>query len=105
MNEEINDVILKHIINEFGENQVVTQRLKHYSYCMFPEEECSCKDLNEITYDTPLISGGYMDSFSMVSVLVFLEKTFNVKIPDKEASPDNFNTVSKMTALVKKHQK
>jgi acyl carrier protein len=25
-----------------------------------------------ITYDTPLISSGYVDSFSMVSLLVFL---------------------------------
>ena len=30
-------------------------------------------DDREITYDTPLISGGIVDSFSMVSLKVFLE--------------------------------
>ena len=32
-----------------------------------------------ITYDTPLISSGYVDSFSMVSLLVFLENKFKIK--------------------------
>jgi acyl carrier protein len=35
----------------------------------------------EITYDTPLISSGYVDSFSMISLLVFIERKFNTKIP------------------------
>jgi len=104
MIEKIEDIILSHIINEYGE-KASGERVTHYSYCLFPEQLCTCKDLNEITYNTQLITGGYMDSFSMVAVLVFLEKTFNVKIPDVEASPDNFNTVAKMTALVKRHQK
>lgn len=96
------DIILKYIIEQFGDNTPKEKRVKHYSYCMFPEEECTCKDLNEIKYDTQLISGGFMDSFSMVSVLVFIEKNFNVKIPDKDAIPENFNSVDKMVELVKK---
>jgi len=96
------DIILKYIIQQFGEDKSKESRSHHYSYCMFPEEECTCKYLNEITYDTSLISSGYIDSFSMVVVLIFLEKTFNVKIPDKEATPSNFDTVDKMVELVNK---
>jgi acyl carrier protein len=96
------DTILEYIIKEFGSSEPKERRTHHYSYCSFPEEECVCKDLNEITYDTPLISGGYIDSFSMVSVLIFLEKTFDVKIPDKDAIPVNFNTVNDMVSLVNK---
>jgi len=96
------DIILKHVIEQYGENKPKEERLHHYSYCMFPEEECTCKDLNEITYDTGLITGGYMDSFSMTATLVFLEKTFNVKIPDIDATPANFNTVDNMVALIKR---
>jgi len=99
------DEILKYIIEQFGENKPKEQRNKHYSYCLFPEEPCTCKDLNEITYDTQLISGGYMDSFSMVSVWHWLEETFNVKIPDKEATPENFGSVEKIYQLVIKHKK
>jgi acyl carrier protein len=105
MNTLDKEKILNYIISEYGDSESNEKRIKHYSYCLFPEEECTCKDLNKITYDTQLISGGYMDSFSMVSVLVFLEKTFNVKIPDIDATPDNFNTVNKMIKLVEKYLK
>ena len=96
------DKILKYIIQEYGEYPK-ENRIKHYSYCRFPEEDCSCRYLREVNYDTQLIAGGYVDSFEMVSVLVFIENTFNVKIPDKEAIPENFDTVNKMVELIKKH--
>lgn len=100
-NNNMKNIILKYIKERFGE-QSDQQRIKHYSYCKFPQEECSCKDLNEIDYDTLLISGGYIDSFSMIGVWRWLEKTFDVKIPDRSATPDNFNSVKKMEELVKK---
>jgi acyl carrier protein len=99
------DIILKYIIQQFGEDKSKESRSYHYSYCMFPEEECTCKDLMKITYDTSLISGGYIDSFSMVVILIFLEKTFNVKIPEKEITPNNFDTINKMVELVNKFKK
>lgn len=95
------DIILNYIIQEFGESDYKT---KHYSYCMYPEEACTCKNLEVITYDTPLITGGYIDSFSMVCVWHFLEKTFGVTIPDIAATPENFNTVNKMVELVEKYR-
>ncbi len=35
----------------------------------------------EIEYDKPLISSGFVDSIAMISLLVFLENKFNIKIP------------------------
>ena len=58
----------------------------------------------EVAYDTPLISSGIVDSFSMVSLKMFLEKTYKVKLPDDEATPQAFDTVNSIVALVKKHQ-
>jgi len=89
------DIILNYITMEYGNT-------KHFSSCKFPEEDCSC-NLDKITYDTQLISGGYIDSFSMVSVLVFIEKTFGVEIPDADATADNFNTVNKIVELILKY--
>lgn len=54
----------------------------------------------QISYDTALISGGYIDSFSMVSLLVFLENKFNIKIPASKATPEAFDSVNKIVALV-----
>lgn len=54
----------------------------------------------EITYDTPLISGGFVDSFSMVSLLVFLENKFKIKIPPGKATPEAFNSVNNIIGLL-----
>ena len=58
----------------------------------------------EITETTPLISGGIVDSFSMVSLLRFLEKKYSIHIPDEAASPEAFDTVQSIVALVHRFQ-
>jgi acyl carrier protein len=58
---------------------------------------------DDITYDTPLISGGYVDSFSMVSLLVFLQNKFKIRIPAEKATPEAFDSVNNIAALVNKY--
>jgi acyl carrier protein len=62
-------------------------------------------DDTEITYDTELISGGIVDSFSMVSLKRFLEKKYDIQIPDADASPEAFDTVNSIAALVERFLK
>ncbi len=62
-------------------------------------------DDREITETTPLISGGIVDSFSMVSLKRFLERKYAIQIPDAEASPAAFDTVASIAALVQRFQK
>ena len=57
-------------------------------------------DTRSIDVDTPLITGGIVDSFSMVSLKRFLEKKYTIQIPDAEATPDAFDTVERIAALV-----
>jgi len=57
-------------------------------------------DDREIGDDTPLITGGIVDSFSMVSLKRFLEKKQGIQIPDAEATPAAFDTVNSIAALV-----
>ena len=75
----IKDTILQYVKNEYLESD----------------------DDREITYDTPLISGGIVDSFSMVSLKVFLETRFNIQIPDSKASPEAFDSVNNIVNLLK----
>jgi acyl carrier protein len=91
--------ILQYLFKLFGEESSA-----HYSYCKAPFEDCCCKRLPDIGLDTPLISGGYIDSFSMVAVLMFLEKEFSIKISDADGVPSNFDTVNSMVELVKRYQ-
>ena len=65
-------------------------------------EEDDDRQLNE---NTKLISGGIVDSFSMVSLKRFLEKKYTVQIPDAEASPEAFDTVTSIIALVNRFKK
>jgi acyl carrier protein len=57
-------------------------------------------DDNPPGLDKPLISSGIVDSFSMVSLKAFLENKYSIKIPDEKASPEAFDTVRKIMALV-----
>jgi acyl carrier protein len=75
----IKDTVLQYVKNEYLESD----------------------DDREITYDTPLISGGIVDSFSMVSLKVFLETKYNIQIPDAKASPEAFDSVNNIINLLK----
>jgi len=57
-------------------------------------------DSEPIDFDTPLISGGIVDSFSMVSLKRFLENKYNIRIPDDKATPEAFHSVNKIAVLV-----
>jgi len=64
------------------------------------EEQAEDIELDE---DTPLISSGIVDSFSMVSLKRFLERKYEISIPDDEASPQAFDTVRSIIEVVERH--
>ncbi|MGE5342764.1 MAG: hypothetical protein ACM3SY_14920 [Candidatus Omnitrophota bacterium] len=65
------------------------------------EEYLEEDDDIEVNYDTPLISGGIVDSFSMVSLKRFLETKYHIQIPDAKATPEAFDSVNKIINLMK----
>lgn len=65
------------------------------------EEYLEDDDDNEVTYDTPLISSGIVDSFSMVSLKRFLETRYKIQIPDAKATTEAFDSVDKIVKLMK----
>jgi len=76
---ELKDVILEYIQEEYLEED----------------------DDMDVTYDTPLISGGIVDSFSMVSLKRFLETNYHIQIPDAKATPEAFDSVNRIVKLMK----
>jgi acyl carrier protein len=82
MADELRDIILKYVIEEYYE-----------------------EGNDPISYDTPLISGGIVDSFSMVSLKRFLENRYKISIPDDQATPEAFNTVKSIVDLVLRFRK
>ena len=67
----------------------------------YVKDEYASED-DVITYETPLISGGLVDSFSMVSLKRFLEMKYKISIPDDDASPEAFDSVNKIAELVQR---
>jgi len=61
-------------------------------------------DDREVGVDTALISGGIVDSFSMVSLKRFVEKKYGIAIPDADATPAAFDSVNKIAELVRRFQ-
>ncbi len=64
------------------------------------EEYIDEEDEEEIDPDTPLISSGIVDSFSMVSLKAFIERKYDVQIPDAKATTDAFDTVNNILDLL-----
>ena len=50
--------------------------------------------------DEPLISGGLIDSFSVVQIAVFVEETFEIVIPDADLTIENMDTLDQMAGLI-----
>jgi acyl carrier protein len=68
----------------------------------FIRDEYVEDEATEINADTPLISSGLVDSFSMVSMKMFLEDEYQIKMTDEEASTEAFDTVKSIMELVQK---
>ena len=79
MSDEMRDKIIEYVRDEYLEDESMV-----------------------VKEDTPLISSGIVDSFSMVSLKMYLEEEYKIKMTDEEASTEAFDTVGSILALVKK---
>ena len=57
----------------------------------------------DITPDTKLMSSGIIDSFSLVTLHVYIEQEFGVKIPASRVLPDTFDTVEQITSIIREY--
>ena len=52
-----------------------------------------------------LVESGIIDSLGVMTLLSFLEEKFSIKIPDHALTPENFASLSTITALVEEQRK
>jgi acyl carrier protein len=55
---------------------------------------------DELTDDTPLITGGILDSISTLKLVNFLEDRFGVTVEAYEAGVDNLDSVGQIARLI-----
>jgi acyl carrier protein len=49
---------------------------------------------------TSLIGSSIIDSTGVLEIMVFLEETFGIEVPDEDAVPENLDTVDNIVAYV-----
>ena len=54
--------------------------------------------------DEPLITGGLVDSFSLVELALFIEEQFGVHFDDVELTADNMNTLNQIMSNIQAKQ-
>jgi acyl carrier protein len=63
------------------------------------------KDTTYPLKDTePLITGGLVDSFSLVELALFIEEKFGVHFDDPELTADNMDTLNQIVANIEAKQ-
>ena len=58
----------------------------------------------KIASDEALISGGLIDSFSLVDLALFVEEKLGVRIDDTELNADTFDTLTQLAELIESRQ-
>ena len=54
--------------------------------------------------DEELISGGLIDSFSLVELQIFIEQKFDVRVPDTELTAEAIDTINDLVVVIEKTQ-
>ena len=78
MSESIQDTLKQFILKEF-----------------LPGE-----DPDELTYTTPLITGGVLDSIATLKLVMFIEERFGVTLEAHETDPDFLDTIALISSTI-----
>lgn len=57
---------------------------------------------NTIITNTTVLRDIGIDSFSIVEIILFIERKYGVVIPDDKLVPENFRTIQALSAIVNK---
>jgi acyl carrier protein len=65
------------------------------------EEFLPGEDPGELRDDTPLITGGILDSIATLKLVAFVEETYGIELQPHEADAEHLNTITDITSLVR----
>lgn len=69
------------------------------SLLSFLEEDLGV-EVAEVDSDTPLFSSQLVDSFALVTLMMFLEREAGIRIAPADVNLDNMDTIGRMLAYV-----
>ncbi len=74
----------------------VAQTVKSYIL----EEFLPGENPDELKPDTPLITGGILDSVATLKLVAFLEEQFKITVEAHEVDVENLNTIADISRLI-----
>jgi acyl carrier protein len=77
-------------------NEAVRTKVKDFILSAFLPGE----DPNELKDDTPLISGGILDSIATLKLVMFIEEEFGVQVQAHEADKEHLDTIADIVSLI-----
>jgi len=66
---------------------------------LFSNSECMHGD------DVSFLDEGIIDSMNVMELVMFIERQFGVEVADEDIVPDNFDSVSKIAAFVRRKER
>jgi len=54
--------------------------------------------------DTSFLENGIIDSMNVLELVMFVEQKFGFKVEDAEIVPDNFDSIIKLSAFIRRKQ-
>ncbi len=58
----------------------------------------------ELDDDVSLLEEGVVDSTGVLELVMFVEESFGLQVPDEEIVPANFDTVNNLVAYIQRKQ-
>lgn len=74
---------------------------KETIYQFFAEKKMT----DGLDYDTELMDSGKVNSLFALEIVLYLEKTFKIRLKGKDINKNNFRTINAMAELVERVQK
>ena len=74
-------------------NEEIMEAIHQYIHDNFPTDESP-------NGDSKIFEEGYVDSVGLLSIIYFMEDAFQIKITDEDVIAANFESTSKMTAMI-----
>ena len=64
------------------------------------KKEISIDDLEDLAFDDDLLGSGIVDSMGMMRLIDFIEKEFNISIPQEDLAVENFMSIERIVAYL-----
>jgi len=74
------------------------------SYLMdFVKNEIMRNSNAKLDLDTDLLGAGILDSLGILQMVSFIEKTFNISVPDEDVVYDNFMSINTLVKYLQRY--